>query len=556
MVSSAKGHGAQWKRFEHPVAFWLGAAACVTGVALHLPMYYSARTMGYRMVGMRPDAAMIVGMALIGFGLITTLYALVPRGAERIRKDAATIRVRALDDARIRPQHVAMLLVLSIAIVIDVMKPATLSFVAPGMVKEYGLKAITNPHGHLPVALLPLAGIGGTVLGSLVWGWLADRIGRRSSILYAGILFVTTSICGAMPGFSWNLVMCFFMGIGAGGMLPIAFALMAETIPARHRSWLMVLIGGGVAGVGYVLTSWLAGALTPHYSWRILWLIGLPTGVLLIALNYWIPESPRFLLATGRRSEAELIMRHFGAEVVRTDADTAVPEGRIGHGYRQLFSTPLTGPSVAIGVLAIGVGLITYGFQLWIPTNLEHLGFTTVNSDYIVRNAAIIGLPITLVVTALYGFWSSKKTIILSFSVLALALFGFVIAGNSVAHNHAELTALLVVPLSGTSLVAAIATVYAAEIYPTGIRSRGTGFAAGAAKAGGVLIIGLVVLAATTPSIALTALIGGIPVVVGIAIFAWAGFETHSRRLEEITQVELSLAGAKLRPDADTSLLR
>lgn len=147
---------------------------------------------------------------------------------------------------------------------------------------------------------------------------------------------------------------------------------------------------------------------------------------------------------------------------------------------------------------------------MWIPTNLEHLGFTTVNSDYIVRNAALIGLPVTLVVTALYGFWSSKKTIILSFSVLALALFGFVIAGNSV----------------------------------------------GAAKAGGVLIIGLVVLAATTPSIALTALIGGIPVVVGIAIFAWAGFETHSRRLEEITQVELSLAGAKLRPDADTSLLR
>jgi putative MFS transporter len=437
-----------------------------------------------------------------------------------------------------------MLLVVSIAIVIDVMKPAALSFVAPGMTKEYGLKAVTNPHGHLPVALLPLCGIAGTVLGSLLWGWLADRIGRRSSILYAGILFVSTSICGAMPGFSWNLLMCFFMGIGAGGMLPITFALLAETIPARHRSWLMVLIGGGVAGAGYVLTSWLAGALTPQYSWRILWLIGLPTGVLLIALNYWIPESPRFLLAVGRRSDAELIMRHFGAEVVRNDEDTTAEQGQAPRGYRQLFSKPLTGPSVAVGVLAIGVGLITYGFQLWIPTNLQHLGFTTVSSDYIVRNAALIGLPISLAVTALYGFWSSKKTIILSFSVLALALFGFVIAGNSVAHNHGLLTALLVVPLSGTSLVAAIATVYAAEIYPTAIRSRGTGFAAGATKAGGLLIIVLVVLAATTPSIALTALIGVIPIVIGTAIFGWAAFETHNRRLEEITHAEqLALVG-------------
>jgi putative MFS transporter len=106
-----------------------------------------------------------------------------------------------------------------------------------------------------------------------------------------------------MPGFSWNLLMCFLMGIGAGGMLPITFTLLAETIPARHRSWLMVLVGGGVSAAGYVLTSWLAGALTPHYSWRILWLIGLPTGVVFLALNYWIPESPRFFLAVGRRAE-------------------------------------------------------------------------------------------------------------------------------------------------------------------------------------------------------------------------------------------------------------
>ena len=62
-------------------------------------------------------------------------------------------------------------------------------------------------------------------------------------------------------------------------MLPICYVLLAEAIPARHRGWLMILIGADIAGA-YILTSWLAAELVPVYSWRILWLIGMPTGVL------------------------------------------------------------------------------------------------------------------------------------------------------------------------------------------------------------------------------------------------------------------------------------
>ena len=324
-------------------------------------------------------------------------------------------------------------------------------------------------------------------------------------------------------------------------MLPITFALLAETIPARHRGWIMVLIGGVMAGVGYVLTSWLAGALTPHYSWRILWLIGLPTGVIFIALNHWIPESPRFLIAAGREEEAETIMLQFGAAVVTGEPGRGeLPEESGYDSFRQLFSRPFIGFTAAITVLALGAGLIAYGFQLWIPTNLVHLGYTAVSSDYIVRNAALIGLPISLVVTAMYGFWSSRKTIIIFFGLTAVALLGFVIVGNSVAHDHDLLTALLVVPLSGTNLVAGIIAVYASEMYPTRVRSRGTGFAAGITKAGGVLIIATVVAAATTPSIALTAVIGAVPLLLGMAIFAVNGLETRNRPLEEISRAELA----------------
>src|SRR5262245_54566152 len=86
--------------------------------------------------------------------------------------------------------------------------------------------------------------------------------------------------------------------------------------------------------------------------------------------------------------------------------------------------------------------------------------------------------------TCMYGFWTSKKTIIILASLTAAALFGFVIAGDSIVNNRALLYALLVVPIWGISAVVAVLSVYSSEIYPTRIRSRATGFAAGASKAG------------------------------------------------------------------------
>lgn len=65
------------------------------------------------------------------------------------------------------------------ALTIDVMNPTTLAFVVPGLGAEYGLRSPIDPDGHPAAALLPLAGIAGTVIGSLSWGWLGDRIGRR-----------------------------------------------------------------------------------------------------------------------------------------------------------------------------------------------------------------------------------------------------------------------------------------------------------------------------------------------------------------------------------------
>ena len=525
--------------FGNAGAFWFGVAAVTGGVMLHMPMYIMGKDIGYRLVGMPMDALMQFGMIAIIVGLIASLYGLFPRGGTPNTVGASRIRVSALDDAPLTWAHAGLLVTMSIAVTIDIMKPTALAFVMPGMTAEYGLKGPLNPTGTIPVAYVALSGIVGTVFGSFLWGWLGDRIGRRASILYAGIGFIGTSICGAMPNFYWNLVMCFLMGLAVGGMLPICYALLAETIPARHRSWMMILIGADIAGA-YVLTSWLAVALVPTYSWRILWLIGLPTGLVFIMLNRWIPESPRFLLAHSRDAEARVVMLRFGAVIVERPQSEADVDSRVRSRWSQLASPEFLGLSAVIGCLALGSGLVLFGFNLWIPSNLRRLGYT--DADAILRNSALIGFPLTFVVAWMYGFWSSKKTVIAISSLTAAALFGFVMAGDAIVQNRALLYALLVVPIWGISSVVAVLSVYAAEIFPTAIRSRGTGFAAGASKAGGVAIIALVVFGIATPSIATVALIGAIPMTLAVVLVAIYGVETRQRGLEEITAEQLKLS--------------
>ena len=527
--------------FAHPGAFWAGLVAVTAGVILHLPMYLEARTVGFHLAGMPLDVTMIVGMVLIVAGLVATIWALIPHDHLTTLPSDAYLRVQALDDVPIRSAHVALMLVMAAAVTIDVMKPAALSFVLPGMALEYGLKSPLHPSGKIPAALLPLAGITGTVLGSFLWGWMGDRLGRRPSILMAAMTFIATSICGSMPSYALNLFMCFVMGLGVGGMLPIMFTLMAETIPARHRGWLLVLIGGDVAGA-YIITSWLAATLVPTLSWRILWLIGLPTGLLLIFLNRWIPESPRFLLARGRTAEAAAIMKRYGAAIVREPDSDVDAESRGNTRMGQLFRPPFLSAAVMVVLLGLGIGLVSFGFQLWIPSNLQKLGFGEAQANRLLRNSALIGFPLNFLIAWLYGFWSSKGTLILLTGLTALSLFGFVAAGNSVVTNRVLLYSLLIMPIWGISSVVAVLSAYSAEIFPTRLRSRGSGLAAGFSKAGGVLIIALVAIAAAPPSITGTALMGAIPMALAALAVALFGTETRNRRLEEITAAQLGRA--------------
>ena len=223
--------------FEHPLLFWMGISVTVVGVVLQLPMYYMARMDHFHLAHMPMTWYMWAGMIMLFIGVGLTIAGVFPRKTRR-SVAMSKIKIGALDETRVSKTHVALLLVLAAAITIDVMKTTTLAFIAPGAALEYGLRGPLNPTAAAwSIALYPLAGITGTTMGSFIWGWMGDRIGRRASILVSAVIFIATSTCGTMPEYWMNLITCFCMGIGVGGMLPITFALMSETIPKRHRPW-------------------------------------------------------------------------------------------------------------------------------------------------------------------------------------------------------------------------------------------------------------------------------------------------------------------------------
>src|SRR5712691_658938 len=132
------------------------------------------------------------------------------------------------------------------------------------------------------------------------------------------------------------------------------------------------------------------------------------------------------------------------------------------------------------------------------------------------------------------------------FTTLA-ALTGFGLASNGslvhvtngVAHQTGLLYVLLIVPIWGISSLTAVVIAYASEVFPTKVRARGSGLAAGATKFGGVMILAIVAAAIAAPSIRATALYGAIPLILAIVTLLVFGIETKRKQLERITAEEL-----------------
>lgn len=519
----------------HQLAFWLGTAAIVTGVSLHLPDFIAARNMHYMMSCMPMSKLMLVGMGLIVTGIAMTAYGLFPiRNSKAINLSGA-YQLHTLDNARLSWAHWQLVIVLCLALVVDVMKPATLGFVMPGMRQEYGITAST-------ASLLALSAMIGTTAGSVLWGILADRFGRRGSILLAALIFISTCICGTMPTFEWNLCMCFIMGLSAGGLLPIVFALLAEMTPARHRGWLSVLMGGlGTAG-GYLAASAAAAWLEPIFSWRVLWLLNLPTGLLVVLLSRFIPESPRFLLHEGHVAEAKHNLDRFGIELVPVPGDVKSETTSHATEFKQLFRKPYAVLTLTVGFYGVAWGLVNWGFLTWLPSILrDYLHMDGKIAYQLLAKSALFAAPGCVLVAWLYGFWSSKRTMILFAVGTAGVLAGFTTIRPGGSQTLVSLlTVLLLIGLSG---MIAMLSPYSVELYPTKLRASGGGVTASSSKVGGVVGPSAVALIMSAfPGLTIPALSLATPLLLAAAALWLTGKETSGKRLEELQETASDLA--------------
>ena len=156
--------------------------------------------------------------------------------------------------------------------------------------------------------------VGGAVPGALVFGRLADRLGRKRLFLLTLAVYMAATVATAFAnGFAWFAVCRFFTGLGIGGEYAAINSAIDELIPARVRGRVNLAINGSFwigAALGALISLALLDArvLGPQQGWRAGFLLGAALAVAILLVRRHVPESPRWLLTHGRADEAERIV--------------------------------------------------------------------------------------------------------------------------------------------------------------------------------------------------------------------------------------------------------
>src|SRR5580692_3375360 len=180
-----------------------------------------------------------------------------------------------------------------------------IGYVAPVLAKEWGLtKGALGP--------VFSAGLFGLMIGALLFGPLADRIGRKKIIVLSTLAFgIGALVTALVQDVNALLAIRFLTGLGLGGAMPNAIATTSEFNPRRRRATMVMIMFAGFS-IGAALGGMLAAALIPAFGWRSVFIVGGAAPLLLVPiLILRLPESVRFLALTGRANArvAELLAR-------------------------------------------------------------------------------------------------------------------------------------------------------------------------------------------------------------------------------------------------------
>ncbi|RYZ00752.1 MAG: MFS transporter, partial [Comamonadaceae bacterium] len=177
--------------------------------------------------------------------------------------------------------------------------------------------------------------IGGAVLGALLFGRLADRLGRKKLFLVTLVVYTAATFATAFsPNFAFFAVCRFLTGLGIGGEYAAINSAIDELVPARVRGRVALAINGsfwlGAAlGAGLSLVLLDPRVLGPVWGWRVGFGLGAVLAVAILLVRRDVPESPRWLIAQGRADEAEAIVARIEAEVAAQHGPLAPVTARL-----------------------------------------------------------------------------------------------------------------------------------------------------------------------------------------------------------------------------------
>jgi len=243
-----------------------------------------------------------------------------------------------------------------------------IAFAMPSLVKEWHLTPAW-------IGFILSAGYLGQLIGAVLFGWVAEKIGRLPTLLITIVLFVSMDIACL---FAWSgasmLIFRFFQGIGTGGEVPVASAYINEFIGAKKRGRFFLLYEL-IFPIGLLFAGLAGYFLVPLYGWRALFIVGLVPAVLMIPMRVLMPESPRWLASKGRIEKADKVVSMLEREAVKegkTLTEPVVrpidPKATARSDWRELFKGIYLKRTLTIWGLWVCAYMINNGLITWLPT--------------------------------------------------------------------------------------------------------------------------------------------------------------------------------------------
>ena len=371
--------------------------------------------------------------------------------------------------------------------------------------------------------------LGGSLLGSLVLGPVADRVGRRR-IFQAAILWY--AVFTALTALAWGpgslSAFRFLAGIGLGGMLVVDPAMLAEYLPPQKRGRFLVVLDL-FWPVGLLLATGLSWFFLEQvggeWAWRWLFLAAAFPAFLAFVARLSLPESPYFLARRGRRAEAGQVLEQITGRPVAGDELAAAPETRSS--MLELAVGKLRSRTVIMLLVWIALNISYYGLFLWLPFVLQEEARFTIDVYLLLTLSALSQFPGYIAAIWLVERIGRKPTLTLFLLLGGVSVFAFAVSDSTPQY----VAALFFVGFFNLGAWGAVYP-YTSELFPTRLRGSAFGLAEGVGKGaaiGGPYLFGALIDATgdTTWSLTFVAL-----VMAAGALAMLFGPETRGRALD------------------------